>query len=218
MEHLTARVESFYCLSVEHLGYHSTLGGAAEMHIAILGWGSLLWDPQRLRVDGGWHADGPQLPLELARISQDGRLTLVLYPGAPPLTTYWALSTAVTVAEARENLRVREGTVERFIAALPARADSATSDEAAVMPIIEPWRRRSQLDAVVWTALPPNFEDDEHSGRPLTAENAIRYLLGLPSDQRRKAEEYIRRAPAQIQTPIRQAIEQRLGWRPVDQK
>jgi hypothetical protein len=188
------------------------------MRIAILGWGSLVWDPRRLRVSGGWHADGPQLPLELARISQDGRLTLVVYPGAPPLTTYWALSAAVTVAEARENLRVREGTHERFIGVVPGRADSAAPDDAAVAQTIELWRRRSQLDAVVWTALPPNFEDDEHGGRPLTGENAIRYLLDLPSDQRRKAEEYIRRAPTQIQTPIRQAIEQRLGWRPADRK
>jgi hypothetical protein len=124
----------------------------------------------------------------------------------------------VTVAEARENLRVREGTAERFIAALPARAASATVEDAAIAPIIELWRRRSQLDAVVWTALPPNFEDDAHGGHTLTAENAVRYLLGLPPDQRRKAEEYIRRAPAQIQTPIRQAIEQRLGWRPVNSK
>jgi len=54
------------------------------MHIAILGWGSLLWD-QRPEFDdhhGLWELDGPNLKIEFSRISQTrgGALTLVIDP------------------------------------------------------------------------------------------------------------------------------------------
>ena len=50
------------------------------MKIAILGWGSLLWQPKDLQFDKeiGWSKNGPMLPIEFARISKDGRLTLVI--------------------------------------------------------------------------------------------------------------------------------------------
>ncbi len=50
------------------------------MKIAILGWGSLLWQPKDLQFDKGigWSENGPMLPVEFARISKDGRLTLVI--------------------------------------------------------------------------------------------------------------------------------------------
>lgn len=50
------------------------------MKIAILGWDSLIWDPRSLKYDvnTGWLTDGPKLPIEFARISNDGRLTLVI--------------------------------------------------------------------------------------------------------------------------------------------
>lgn len=52
------------------------------MKIAILGWGSLLWD-QRAEFDKkheDWQFDGPSLMLEFSRVSQtrNGALTLVL--------------------------------------------------------------------------------------------------------------------------------------------
>jgi 1-acyl-sn-glycerol-3-phosphate acyltransferase len=50
------------------------------MRIAVLGWGSLIWSPGNLKIDREWHEDGPFLPIEFARVSQDGRLTLVLFP------------------------------------------------------------------------------------------------------------------------------------------
>ena len=182
------------------------------MQIAFLGWGSLVWDLRGLPVTGGWNADGPQLPLELARISRDGRLTLVLYGGVPPVTTHWALARARTVAEAREHLRVREGTVERCIGSVPVRVLAESTREIA-QPI-DHWRKRRRIDAVVWTQLPANFEDEAGCGQPLTAENVIAYLRRLPPEQRRRAEAYIRRAPVQTQTQLRQIIEHRLGWLP----
>lgn len=54
--------------------------------IAVVGWGSLAWDPRELRVEGQpgqqFAPDGPILPLAFSRVSQDGRLTLVIDPKA----------------------------------------------------------------------------------------------------------------------------------------
>jgi hypothetical protein len=48
------------------------------MKIAVLGWGSLIWQPRELRISLPiWKTDGPELPVEFARVSMDGRLTLV---------------------------------------------------------------------------------------------------------------------------------------------
>lgn len=49
--------------------------------IACIGWGSLIWDRRNLDVDGVWRVDGPMLPVEFARQSGDGRVTLVLEQG-----------------------------------------------------------------------------------------------------------------------------------------
>jgi hypothetical protein len=45
------------------------------MRIACVGWGSLVWDPRDLPVKGAWRPDGPRLPIEFARQSDNGRLT-----------------------------------------------------------------------------------------------------------------------------------------------
>ncbi len=51
--------------------------------------GSLVWDPGVLRIAGASKHDGPSLPVEFARVSRDGRLTLVLNPGAVVVETLW---------------------------------------------------------------------------------------------------------------------------------
>ena len=50
------------------------------MKIAILAWGSLIWQPKDLLLDTefGWKEDGQILPIGFARILKDGRLTLLL--------------------------------------------------------------------------------------------------------------------------------------------
>jgi hypothetical protein len=72
---------------------------------------------------------------------------------------------------------------------------------------IERWARHAGVDAVVSTALGPRFNGDDGQP-PATAEEAIRYVEELGDDARAKALEYIWRAPAQIQTATRAAIEE----------
>jgi len=85
------------------------------MLIACLGWGSLVWDPCGLPVQRKWFEDGPLLPIEFARRSLDGRLTLVIVPLGKGLMvrSLWTLFTVHTVHDAREALRRREGVPER---------------------------------------------------------------------------------------------------------
>jgi hypothetical protein len=56
--------------------------------IVCLGWGSLIWNPKDLPVED-WHGDGPALPVEFARISRGGRLTLVVADSAAQLPVLW---------------------------------------------------------------------------------------------------------------------------------
>lgn len=62
------------------------------MIIAILAWGSLLWDPRNLETTGEWFYGYPLLPIEFARISSGNRLTLVIKPNFDLVTTLYAVS------------------------------------------------------------------------------------------------------------------------------
>jgi hypothetical protein len=87
-----------------------TSGVKAESQtmIACIGWGSLIWDKRDLDVDGEWRTDGPLLPVEFARQSNDGRITLVVVQGVQPVPTLWSAFNTRDLAKARESLRQRE--------------------------------------------------------------------------------------------------------------
>lgn len=86
------------------------------MKVAIIAWGSLCWDPRDLSISSeNWLVDGPELPVEFARISNDGRLTLVIKLGWDKVTTLYAISSFDTLTDAINNLRIREGTTETNI-------------------------------------------------------------------------------------------------------
>jgi|GEM_PF-173074 len=181
------------------------------MRIAILGWGSLVWDPRELQVRGRWNDDGPLLPIEFARISSHGRLTLVLHSGVDNVRTLWAYSGYEDLNPARENLREREGTsLERIGCVSVADNQSHCHTVPEVCDIIRQWAEEKGLEAVVWTDLSSNFEDK--TGMPLNEDNAVAYLRSLGGESLEKAEEYVRRAPSQVKTKIRERIERELGW------
>jgi len=181
------------------------------MNIACIAWGSLLYKPQPLKLASGWHPDGPHLPIEFVRQSDDDpELALALCEGFKPVPTYWAWLATRDLDTARAMLGEREQIHPGYpecVGSIPP------VDGAQVDTRIAAWMQRKGIDAVVWTALPAKFEGA--SGRAPTSEEAVAWLDSLQGEDRAKAEDYVRRTPAHIDTRYRRLIEKRLGWRPL---
>lgn len=189
------------------------------MKIAILGWGSLIWDSLNLEIDAsqgdnGWFNAGPVLPIEFSRISQDGRLTLVIDPNGAQVHVLYAVSTFMELDHAILDLAVREGCGKNKIGSF-VRAESKCSPAGfRYQKSIKTWLAEMEdVDAVIWTNLPKNFKDKINL--PCSPENAVNYLKYQPNDIKIKAEQYIRRAPSIVKTSIRTAIETEFGWRTI---
>ncbi|MDD9981595.1 MAG: hypothetical protein OXU81_09595 [Gammaproteobacteria bacterium] len=175
--------------------------------IACLGWGSLIWDPRGLPIRRYWFNDGPLVPVEFARQSQDGRMTLVVAPDARPIRVLWALMDSECPDEARAQLARREGIGRKAKEHVGMWVPGTTESLAG----IERWARGRDLDAVVWTALPAKFAGEEQMP---SEDNVIGYLRELRGAQRENAERYVRRTPRQIDTAYRRRIEAELDWTP----
>lgn len=181
--------------------------------IACLGWGSLVWDQRKLPIQGRWFEDGPLLPIEFARQSKDDRITLVITEKIPLVRSLWVIMDADNIEDACEALRLRESIPLRnalkHIGCWPPK-----NGVTALIPNhLESWAHSKRLDAVVWTALPPKFSNKD--GRIPTEDEVVKHLRKLTGNKRKKAEEYIRRTPRQIDTAYRRRIESELGWTPV---
>jgi hypothetical protein len=180
--------------------------------IAILGWGSLLWDP-RLDFDdnkGPWQYDGPQLPIEFSRISETrgGSLTLVIDEehGSPCRVAY-AVSKRGNLDDAIADLRCREGTVLARIGYYLSDNSREQSRSKAVSATIATWARTKGLSAVVWTDLKSNFHRKSRHQKPFSLLNAIEHLQSLEADGKAKAAEYMWRAPKFVVTSLRSAVQ-----------
>lgn len=182
------------------------------MTIACLAWGSLVWDPGHLPIGSEWKVDGPPLPVEFARKSNNGRITLVLLPGATAVPVLWCKLKSDTPIEARAALASREGITPKNADRLIALWMPGSPVHSPITETVCEWATARELDAVVWTALGPKFIGDDDI--PSSAD-VVRYLGDLNGDTRALAEQYIRRAPRQIRTAYRSAIEQELGWHPL---
>lgn len=186
-----------------------------NLKIAVLGWGSLIANPngdastgQRpLRIAGVFHPSGPVLPLEFSRISNDGRLTLVVDPrNGTMCETLYAMSAMPNLDSATQNLAEREGTPLRHVHFV-ARGEDHTDD--SIHRSISEWRVKNQLSAVIWTGLPPKFSF--HHFTEFSTEAAIAYLKSLTGETRKKSLNYIATAPATIQTPLRRMAKEVFG-------
>jgi hypothetical protein len=173
--------------------------------ILILGWGSLIWRPDGLKAVGDWCFDGPTLPIEFSRISDNKRLTLVIDEiNGVPVTTRFIRSACATLEDAIENLRVREGAPSAKGIGYVNMADESFSATAlkrhkATAYEIAKWGRTRSADAVVWTAVGARWTLEGS----FTVEAAAKYLVNLPEPERAQAHEYVFKAPEEIQTPVR---------------
>ena len=173
--------------------------------IACLGWGSLIWRPKDLLIQNKWFEDGPLLPIEFTRISNDDRATLIIDKDAQPVRTLWALMIPNTVKDCIKSLADREGTNENIICQVSTKDIPVDSNKI----IIKEWLINNNLDIAIWTGL--SFSDKTNSIRP-DIKSIIKHLDNLVGKKRTNAEEYIRKAPKQIDTEYRRMIEAKLAW------
>ena len=181
------------------------------MTIAILAWGSLVWNPGSLQIVDGWRPGGPPLPIEFSRISDNGRLTLVIDEACGvPVPTRFALSRFDNAEEAVADLQRRESAptphgvgIVDFKGALTS--ERARKNHPRAVEAIRLWAQPLGLDTVLWTAIGPRFA--ERTGSAFSVEAAMRYLGALPDPTRRMALEYIHNAPADVVTPVRTRVQ-----------
>ena len=185
--------------------------------IAILGWGSLLWENTTDKAEefnqhhGGWNPDndsGPSLTLEFSRISasRSNALTLVLdYENGEPCRVAYAFSKRKRPEDAVCDLRCREGTVLRKIGCYyvnnPARTLWVGAHPDAQAAIAE-WAGGRGIGVVVWTGLESRFKKEKFS-----VEAAKRHIQELDVTGQKRAAEYICRAPDFINTPLRRGLQ-----------
>lgn len=178
---------------------------SAPLRIACIGWGSLIWDSRDLNIpESKWQTDGPLVPVEFTRFSQDNRVTLIIDSLATPITVLWAELQQTNISDAKSLLAKREGCRIRMI-------HSVTVNEIvedALLIDIQRWLREKSMDAAIWTGL--SYSAKSNNQRP-SEDEVIKWLRALEGDELRKAEQYIRQTPKQIETKYRKRIESELN-------
>jgi hypothetical protein len=186
------------------------------MKIAILGWGSLIWNTGNLEIDktvgkNGWFDDGPSLPIEFARISKNDRLTLVIVPGVENVQTLYSISSFTELDYAILNLSKREGCNKDKIGYYLSKNDEVFPTKFKCTSEIRNWVNKNEdIEAVIWTNLSKKFKDK--IGLDWNEKNVLHYLNSLPFGTKVLAEQYVRRTPIGINTKMRQVIEDELKW------
>ena len=185
------------------------------MDIAIIGWGSLIWDLEILepQVDPRWQRGaGPALPLEFSRVSPKRKKALALIVD-PEHGTSCATSLVVS----------RRNSLEKAVADLAARERAPLerigyasaggnwrSHVDGVAERFEAWFAASGFSGAVWTDLPGNFH--EETGTPYSLTAALAYLQGLEGRSLLEAKRYIELAPEETMTSLRKTLAGEAWW------
>ena len=187
------------------------------LKIAVLGWGSLLWDdrPEFQSFNdrlADWKDDGPKLRLEFARVSKsrDNALTLVLVdePAGAACTVAHTLIDRKLLEDAVCDVRCREGANLADIGyCVMSNPDEFRGRTPSVVEAIRAWAAAKKLDAVVWTDLRSNFADKSKPKAAFSVPAALAHIEQLDPKGKSKAAEYIWRAPTFVQTPLRAALQ-----------
>lgn len=181
------------------------------MKIALLAWGSLLWDhrPQFDEYREEWQMDGPQLKLEFSRISRSrcNALTLALdtQNGATCRVAY-AFSKRNDPYDAMCDLRCREGTTINNIGVCFSDNSRQQSRNSECLLSVRRWALTKNIDVAIWTDLVTNFENQSTGRKPFSVDNAILHIQALDPEGKAKTAEYMWRAPEFIDTPLRRAL------------
>ncbi len=187
--------------------------------IAVIGWGSLLWDLDDLtpKVSGDWKvAGGPRLPFEFVRVSDKRKKALVVvidYEHGVECATSFIESARTQLHDAVDDLAARERTTKEYIGHCDLNGNGAAHIAPNASNTVQHWLNGNGFDGAVWTDLPGNFQ--ERLSQPFSLEAAMRYLQGLQGDARTEAKCYITNAPANIDTPLRTALVTQAWWRDI---
>lgn len=183
--------------------------------VAVLGWGSLVWDLEILapHVEGPWAMGaGPALPLEFSRLSPKRRMGLVVCIDPDlgvPCPTHAIASRRTNLLETRDDLALRERAPQALIGWACARTGRA---EGRAAEAVLAWCAATGAAGAVWTDLRPNWAD-HHPETPFSLAAAEAYLLGLSGESRDEAVRYIASAPAETDTPLRRHLAAQGWWR-----
>ncbi len=187
----------------------------AVRRIAIIGWGSLIWDLENLapHTTGDWLMEGgPRLPMEFSRISPKRKMGLVvcLDPVAGvPCATHVIASDKDEIAAAMADLAARERAPLARIGAVH-RDGFQQGRMPEVCAAVTHWCESNGWDGAVWTDLEPNFSD--HTGQEFTLARGLAYVQTLQGDSLAEAYRYITSAPVQTDTPMRAALRDNSWW------
>ncbi len=121
------------------------------MPIVCLGWGSLIWDPRELPISSEREIDGPELPVEFARQSSDGRITLVIAEAAIPVPVLWSTLSVNSLDDAKQALASREEISDRFLERSIGYWCPATNSPHRESQQIGQWAGSRSLQGVIWT-------------------------------------------------------------------
>ncbi|GAB4204045.1 MAG: hypothetical protein OHK0022_28810 [Roseiflexaceae bacterium] len=160
-----------------------------------------------------WSDDGPSLPLEFSRISRSrrGALTLVIDPqNGTPTQTSFTFSDRQRPEDVIYDLSLRERTSTNSIGFYikDQRRIKIQSRSSIVTEIIFNWANQHDLDAVIWSDRPSNFE--KKLGRRFSVDYAIDYLKAFPESRLLHAIRYMAHVPERVDTVLRR----RLRWEP----
>jgi len=181
-----------------------------QKKIAILGWGSLLWDkrPEFDDHHGAWESAGPYLRIEFSRISvtRGGALTLVIDPDHGRLCRVsFTLSTRRDPEDAICDLRSREGTIRKNIGFYLADGSAPQAQDEATLQAVKAWAETNSIDVTVWTDLRSNFQ--KQMGKPFSVANAVTHVQALRPECKASAAEYVWCAPDFVQTDLRTELQ-----------
>jgi hypothetical protein len=185
------------------------------MTIAIIGYGSLIWDLDDLapKVAGGWQLGaGPGMPVEFARVSQKRKQGLVLVVEDAlnhSCPTSVIESRRDRLADAVDDLAARERTHLGHIGWATRAGDVISRFDGLAESVVR-WLGQTAYEAAVWTDLDGNFE--EHTGAAFSHDTALGYLKTLTGASLGEAWRYITYAPAETDTPFRRHLWEDSWW------
>ncbi len=185
------------------------------MRIAIVGYGSLIWDLDNLApfIKGSWSlGTGPKMPVEFSRISPKRKNALVLvidHTLKHDCATNVIESNRCDLNQAVEDLAARE----RCGIEMVGYVDKGDASYKA-FPAVELWLKNSSFDGVVWTALPANYRLE--TGGDFNHLSARDYIKTLSLEQLAEAWRYIEYAPEVTDTPFRRFLKQDTFWQSLD--